>query len=119
VRIWSDGNDGYLRQKNEASSKADASNDAAPTQTGTQTQTAPKCGCGGLGVQALGQSSPVHQLGAALSSAHQIGAANSSGPVRVWSMGGGGSAWQSNKAKSRSTAPNVARILQTGGQIMA
>src|SRR6266511_795792 len=66
VRIWSNGNDGYLKQENEASSEATASNTAAPTQTGTQTQTSPSCKCGGLGIQALGQYSTDDQLAAAL-----------------------------------------------------
>ena len=71
VRIASDGNDGRLSQENEASSSADASNLAAPTQTGTQTQSS-GCKChDGLGVQALGQWSGVHQIAAALSSATQ------------------------------------------------
>jgi len=118
VRIGSAGNDGALRQENEASSSADASNTAAPTQTGTQTQLSPKCGCGGLGVQALGQWSTVDQLAAALSSAKQIGASNASDPVRIRSYGGGGYTGQSNEAESASSAPNVARILQAGHQIM-
>jgi hypothetical protein len=119
VRIWSDGNDGNLNQSNEASSSADASNFAAPTQRGTQTQASPSCGCrGGLGVQALGQLSTVDQIAAALSSAKQIGASNASGPVRVWSTGGGGRTRQSNEASSDSTAPNTARILQAGQMLM-
>jgi len=119
VRIGSAGSDGALRQENEASSNADASNNAAPTQTATQTQQSPKCGCSGLGVQAIGQWSTVDQLAAALSSAKQIGASNSSDPVRIWSYGGSGAMRQSNEAESSSSAPNVARILQAGMQVMA
>ena len=119
VRISSDGNDGNLTQSNEASSSADASNLAAPTQLGTQTQATRSCLCGGgFGVQALGQFSTVDQIAAALSSAKQIGASNASGPVRVWSTGGGGRTRQSNDASSDSTAPNVARILQAGQVVM-
>lgn len=118
VRIGSDGNDGSLRQSNEASSHADASNTAAPTQSGTQTQSS-ACGCLGLGVQALGQRSAVDQLAIALSSAKQIGASNASGPVRIGSAGGGGTTRQSNEAESHASAPNVARILQAGMQVMA
>jgi hypothetical protein len=119
VRISSDGNDGHLTQSNEASSSADASNLAAPTQLGTQTQATRSCLCGGgFGVQALGQFSTVDQIAAALSSAKQIGASNTSGPVRVWSTGGGGRTRQSNEASSDSTAPNVARILQAGQVLM-
>jgi hypothetical protein len=118
VRIWSDGNDGYLTQSNRASSSADASNLAAPSQTGTQTQASPSCGCGGLGVQALGQTSTIDQIAAALSATAQVGASNASGPVRIWSTGGGGSTRQSNEASSDSTAANVARLLQAGRQVM-
>jgi hypothetical protein len=119
VRIWSPGYDGALTQENEAASSANASNNAAVTQTGTQTQQSPKCGCSGLGVQALGQWSGVHQGSIALSSAKQIGASNTSDPIRIWSYGGGGATRQSNEAASSSTAPNIARILQAGTQTMS
>jgi trimeric autotransporter adhesin len=117
IRIASDGSDGALHQENEAASSAGAANTAAPTQTGTQTQSS-ACGCQGLGVQALGQWSGVDQLAAALSSAKQIGASNSSEPIRIWSDGGGGTTRQTNGAASSGTAPNVARSLQTGTQLM-
>jgi epidermal growth factor receptor substrate 15 len=117
VRIGSYGNDGYLKQENEASSSADATNYAAPTQSGTQTQSS-GCSCHGLGVQALGQWSSVHQGAAALSSATQVGAKNSSAPVRIWSPVGGGWTWQSNEAESSAYGSNVARILQAGQQVM-
>ena len=118
VRIASPGNDGYLNQENEASSNANAPNFAATTQTGTQNQAAPSCGCNPLGVQALGQWATVDQLAAALSAAKQIGAANESGPIRVKSWGGGGSTSQSNEADSGSSAPNDARTLQVGRMFM-
>ena len=117
VRIGSSGDDGRLHQENEASSSADATNDAAPTQTGTQTQST-GCSCHGLGVQALGQWSGVHQGAAGLSSAAQAGARNSSAPARVWSPGGGGRTWQSNEGDSSSYGSNVGRILQAGMQVM-
>jgi trimeric autotransporter adhesin len=85
IRVGSPGNDGALTQENEVSSSADASNWAAPTQIGTQTQFLPPCGCSGLRVQALGQESLIHQIAVALSSATQIGASNTSDPVRIWS----------------------------------
>jgi hypothetical protein len=118
IRIGSAGNDGALTQENEVSSSADASNWAAPTQIGTQTQFLPPCGCSGLRVQALGQESLIHQVAAALSSATQAGASNTSDPVRIWSLGGSGSTRQSNEAESLATAPNVARILQVGMQLL-
>jgi trimeric autotransporter adhesin len=97
VRIGSPGNDGALTQENEASSSADASNLAVPTQTATQTQQSPKCGCSGLGVQALGQQALVHQIAVALSSATQIGASNTSDPVRIWSPSDSGSTRRSKE----------------------
>jgi hypothetical protein len=118
IRIGSPGDDGSLWQKNAAASSATATNTAAPTQYATQTQLSPKCGCSGLGVQALGQVSTVDQLAAALSSAKQLGASNSSDPLRIWSYGGGGYTAQANDAASSSSAPNVARILQAGQQVM-
>jgi hypothetical protein len=118
IRISSDGNDGSLRQSNTAASAAIAANLAAPTQTGTQTQSSPSCGCSGLGVQALGQESAIVQLSEAVSSALQAGASNASGPVRIASMGGGGTTSQWNTAASLAAAPNFARLEQVGQQLM-
>ena len=39
-------------------------------------------------------------------------------PIRIWSYGGGGKTEQSNEAESSSTAPNLARTLQGGMQLM-
>jgi trimeric autotransporter adhesin len=118
VRIGSYGNDGSVYQSNDATSTADATNTAAPSQTGTQTQAGSKCGCGGLGVQALGQESHVHQLAVGLSNALQGGAHNASDPIRIWSYGGGGWTKQSNDATSEGDGSNVARILQPGQQLL-
>jgi hypothetical protein len=118
VRIGSWGNDGSVYQSNDATSTADATNTAVPSQSGTQTQAGSKCGCGGLGVQALGQSSHVHQLAVGLSDALQIGAHNASDPIRIWSYGGGGRTNQSNDATSEGDSSNVARILQPGQQLL-
>jgi hypothetical protein len=117
VRVWSSGDDGSLTQSNAAHSAALAANLAAPTQAGQQTQSG-GCGCSGLGIQALGQESAVEQLAKALSSAAQVGATNQSSPARVWSTGGGGSVDQANDATSHALAPNVAKILQAGQQVM-
>jgi hypothetical protein len=118
VRIKSPGYDGSVTQDNTASSSADASNTADVDQTASQMQHSPRCGCGGLGIQASGQYSTVGQLSKALSSSLQVGAKNSNGPVRVWSWGGSGSLGQSNAATSTSTAPNDAGVLQSGMQFM-
>jgi hypothetical protein len=118
IRISSDGNDGSLTQGNIAASAAVAANLAAPTQMGMQTQSSPSCGCSGLGVQALGQESAIEQLSEALSSTLQAGASNASGPVRIGSAGGGGSTSQWNSAASLALAPNFARLVQAGQQLM-
>jgi hypothetical protein len=98
IRIGSAGNDGALKQENEVSSSANASNLAAVTQMGTQAAPfLPPCGCVGLGVQALGQQSLVHQIAAALSSATQIGASNTNDPVRIWSPNDSGSTRRSKE----------------------
>ncbi|HET8527298.1 MAG TPA: hypothetical protein VFL60_00170 [Gaiellaceae bacterium] len=118
VRIGSDGSDGYVHQSNGAYSHADASNLGSVLQDGTQ-QDKGGCGCSGLGVQALGQSSSVDQFAKALSSAWQAGASNDASPVRVWSDGGGGSSFQWNGAGSDASAPNTARVVQHGRMLMA
>jgi hypothetical protein len=118
VRIGSYGDDGSLTQANGVSSTATAANTAAPTQKGSQYESAPKCGCGGLGIQAIGQDSWIGQLAKAMSSAAQFGAANSSDPVRLWSYGDGGDTSQANGASSAANAPNWATLAQEGGQRM-
>jgi len=118
VRIDSRGDDGRLTQSNTASSRADASNTANTSQAGRQTA-ASACGCSGRDVQSLVQLAHTAQLGKALSAAKQIGASNESGPIRIWSWGGGGSTSQANAAGSAASAPNLSTILQAGRQVMA
>ena len=88
------------------------------TRAREQTQAGSPCGCGGLGVQALGQEAFTGQLSKALSSAWQIGAKNASDPVRVWSFGGGGTTGQANGANSQASAPNIAGTGQNASQAM-
>jgi hypothetical protein len=116
IRIGSDGNNGNVTQTNNASSTASGTNGAATDQTGEQTQAGSPCGCGGLGIQALGQEAFTAQLSKALSSAWQIGAKNASDPVRVWSFGGGGTTSQANGANSQASAPNMAGTGQNASQ---
>lgn len=118
IRIASDGSDGSVRQSNDASSRASASNLGSVLQDAGQ-QEATGCGCGGLGVQALGQQSSIDQLAKALSSTLQVGAANDASPVRIASGGGSGSTSQQNGARSDATAPNAASVLQRGRMLMA
>jgi hypothetical protein len=117
VRIGSWGNDGTVKQENEAASSATSTNTAPVTQTARQWQDGGGCGCSsGPAVQALGQTSKVGQLAGALSSAAQIGASNESGPVRIDSPGNGGSVWQENEAGSSASATNTAPTTQSGTQ---
>jgi hypothetical protein len=116
VRIGSDGNDGSMTQSNTVSSTAAAPNQANTTQTAGQTQSGSPCGCGGLGVQALGQEAFTAQLSKALSSAWQTAAMNASDPARVWSSGGGGSTSQANGDSSQASAPNLAGPAQNASQ---
>jgi hypothetical protein len=118
IRIASDGSDGSVRQSNDASSHASASNLGSVLQDAGQ-QDATGCGCSGLRVQALGQQSSIDQLAKALSSTLQAGAANDASPVSIASGGGGGSTSQRNGARSDATAPNAAYVLQRGSMLMA
>ncbi|MGZ6660504.1 MAG: hypothetical protein ACXVHL_24355 [Solirubrobacteraceae bacterium] len=118
IRVGSDGFSGDVTQSNTVSSTASAPNQAATTQGAWQNQSGSPCGCGGLGVQALGQEAFTAQLSKALSSAWQIGAKNASDPVRVWSFGSGGSTSQANGASSQASAPNLAGAGQNASQAM-
>ena len=118
IRIGSDGSGGDVTQSNSVSSTASAPNQATTTQGAWQTKSGSPCGCGGLGVQALGQEAFTAQLSKALSSAWQIGVKNASDPVRVWSFGSGGSTSQANGASSQASAPNLAGAGQNASQAM-
>jgi hypothetical protein len=119
VRVWSKGDDGSVSQQNNATSNATATNVAPVIQTATQDPTGSRCGCGGLGVQALGQESFTGQLAGAASSATQTGASNSNDPIRVSSSGDGGKVDQQNNAGSVANAINGATTTQTGNQIQS
>jgi hypothetical protein len=119
IRIGSDGSDGNATQSNTATSTASAPNQASTNQGAWQTQSGSRCGCGGLGVQALGQEAFTGQLSKALSSTWQIGAKNASDPIRVWSFGGGGGmTGQTNGATSQASSPNTAGTGQNSSQAM-
>ena len=116
VRIASNGDGGSVHQSNDAVSGALAANGAFTSQTGSQTQGASRCGCSGLGIQALGQQAETGQFGDANSQAWQFGAANAVRPTLIWSGGNEGSTRQSNLAWSGAFAPNLAWTSQTGAQ---
>jgi hypothetical protein len=120
VRIWSEGDDGKVKQSNDVSSDADASNDADTSQHGEQELS-------GSGIQALGQESETEQGAFALSSAEQLpgreskcgcgsDSGNSAGPIRIGSKGDDGSLEQSNSVESSADASNDADTTQKGDQ---
>jgi len=115
VRVASPGDGGDVTQSNDATSRANSTNDGTTYQDGRQGQMG-SCGCSGLGVQALGQKAETYQLGKALSAALQVWPTNSSSPVRVWSPYGDGMTSQENGATSAATPDNTARSGQTAAQ---
>jgi hypothetical protein len=131
VRVSSPGNGGDVKQANTAASTAQAGNAAGTTQNGTQTNAGESCGCGGKGIQVLGQQSATEQAAIGLSAAVQdfgersrcgcsgSGAGNTASPVRVYSPGDDGSVDQSNTAASVANAGNTAGTRQDGSQTEA
>jgi hypothetical protein len=115
VRVESPGSGGSVRQSNGVDSDASARNGNQTEQTAGQSA-ALRCGCGGLGIQALGQESSSWQFGAALSGALQEGASNDASPTRVLSPGGGGSTTQSNHVDSKARVTNWNRLKQLANQ---
>jgi hypothetical protein len=119
VRVLSKGDDGKVKQSNDVSSEANASNDADTKQKVDQDQHGSSCGChgsDGLALQVAGQESSTEQGALALSSAEQKGAENSNKPVRVWSKGDGGDVTQSNDVSSSADASNDADTSQRADQ---
>ncbi len=130
VRVLSPGNGGNVTQSNNVASGAAAGNLAATSQNGSQTNAGTACGCGGLGIQVLGQQANTEQSSTAFSAAAQVfggrsecGCGGSSGneasPVRVLSPGNGGNVSQSNNAISGALAGNAALTRQDGTQTEA
>jgi hypothetical protein len=102
IRVKSKGDDGYVTQSNDVSSKAEAENDNDTDQDADQTQ----FGGSGIGVQVAAQEAKSAQLALALSAAAQFGAKNDNSPIRVYSPGKGGSVDQSNDVSSKAEAEN-------------
>jgi hypothetical protein len=102
TRVESPGNDGDVRQLNDASSDAKAANWNATRQAASQRQDRPEsCRCAtGTGIQALGQLDRNAQLGAALAASLQLGAGNEWAPDRKSSPGRWGDLSQSGKIAS-------------------
>jgi hypothetical protein len=119
VRVLSPGDGGSVSQTNAVGSKAAAGNQAATSQTSTQADAAPTCGCSGTSVQQADQSASTDQGAAALSAAAQASPSNEASPVRVASDGNGGATRQQNIAGSDATALNGASTSQQGSQSAA
>ena len=132
TRVLSPGGGGSVTQSNTAASSALAGNVAATTQNADQSNAGSSCGCGGLGIQALGQQAGTFQSAAALSGAIQLfggdrspcgcggsSSGNNASPTRVLSPGGDGSVAQSNTAASSAIAGNGAATTQNGSQVEA
>ena len=86
TRVLSPGNDGRVRQSNEATSNAAAGNLNATKQNALQDQSA-DCGCKSDGIQVIGQLSKSHQLAFGLAAALQLHQLNRSAPERKESPG--------------------------------
>jgi hypothetical protein len=89
TRVSSPGDDGYVRQSNDASSDAKAANWNAAAQAADQHQNRPdSCRCSsGSGIQAIGQLADNNQLAAAIAASLQLDAANQWAPDRKSSPG--------------------------------
>jgi hypothetical protein len=127
VRVGSSGNGGSVDQSNTVTSDASATNSNSTTQTADQDQWSPQrtCGCGGVGIQVLGQKAVSGQAAVSASRATQdfgksecgcSSGGNSNDPVRVWSPGDDGSVDQSNTASSKADSTNRNSTSQDGDQ---
>ena len=127
VRVLSPGNGGNVSQSNNAVSGAAAGNLAATAQNASQNDAGSKCGCGGTGIQVLGQKSDTEQSSAAFSAAAQLfggrsecgcggSGGNEASPVRVYSPGNDGNVSQSNNAISGALSGNASLTYQDGSQ---
>jgi hypothetical protein len=127
VRVGSSGNGGSVDQSNSVKSDASSTNSNSTTQSADQDQWAPHgtCGCGGVGIQVLGQKAVNGQAAVSASSASQefgrsecgcSSGGNSNDPIRVWSPGNDGSVDQSNAADSTADSTNSNSTSQDGDQ---
>jgi hypothetical protein len=131
VRINSKGDNGDVTQSNTVSSAANAGNAAWTKQRAGQSGGS-SCGCGGTGIQAIGQKAETAQGALALSGAIQQfgdgkpsrcgcggsdgGAGNTASPVRIGSPGTDGSLTQTNSVDSSANAGNKAGTSQNASQ---
>jgi hypothetical protein len=125
TRVHSEGDGGMVSQSNSASSTGTGTNGNSTTQMADQGLAGSSCGCGGVGVQALGQKSANEQIAAGLSATIQdfgrsecgcSKAGNSNSPSRVYSDGDDGYVSQANTASSTGTGTNSNTASQEGQQ---
>ena len=131
VRIGSWGNGGDVEQTNSVSSDASAGNEAKTHQNADQSGNhGSSCGCGGNGVQGIGQTAETAQGSLAQSKAVQDfgghksscgcesngGSGNNASPVRIGSPGTDGDLTQSNTVDSTANAGNKAHTSQHANQ---
>ena len=110
VRVLSPGDNGSVRQSNEASSDASAGNLNVTEQTATQDQ------AGGSGSQTIGQAADSEQSAKAAAATIQEKPSNTNVSVRVLSPGDNGPVTQSNKASSDASAGNLNATKQKADQ---
>ena len=110
IRVLSKGDDGDVKQSNEASSKAEAGNLNLTEQKADQEQ------AGGSGLQVIGQEAKNDQDAFALGLTIQKGAENENEPLRVLSKGDSGDVKQSNEASSKAEAGNLNLTEQKADQ---
>lgn len=118
VRIHSPGDDGDVDQSNNSVAGSAAGNLAHTDQAVEQQQGGgeaakkDRCGCGGSGVQAVGQEAKTIQLADSEAKSVQEHPSNENIPVRIGSEGDNGSVSQSNNSAALSFAGNAAKTTQ-------
>ena len=117
TRVLSPGNDGSVRQSNDASSNATSANLNGTRQAATQTQTRPVCGCQhASGIQAIGQQGLNGQNAGAFAASFQLGALNAFAPDRKSSPGSWGGISQRGSSTSGDQAGGRAATDQSQTQ---
>jgi hypothetical protein len=117
VRVLSPGDDGSVKQSNEASSEAKAVNWNATKQDADQIQ-AHSCRCkAGLEIQAIGQLDKSNQLAAAIAATLQLGAVNEWAPDRKKSPGMSGDLTQVGKQAANDASGSRTATDQSKTQV--
>lgn len=118
TRVLSPGNDGAVRQSNDASSDAKAVNWNTTAQAADQFQNRPdSCRCtSGYGIQAIGQLDDSSQLAAAIAASLQLDTANEWAPDRKSSPGHYGGLSQFEQDAARDAAGSRTATDQSKSQ---